>query len=58
MGEVRLSVVRVSSEEATMQDVYKRQYAQSLFWLAWPIGGLLCGIVSLLMKAFDSEDRS
>lgn len=30
-------------------------YAQSLFWLAWPIGGLLCGIVSLLMKAFDSE---
>lgn len=30
-------------------------YAQSLFWRAWPIGGLLCGIVSLLMKAFDSE---
>ena len=33
-------------------------YAQSLFWLAWPIGGLLCGIVSLLMKAFGSDERS
>ena len=33
-------------------------YAQSLFWLAWPIGGLLCGIVSLLMKAFSSDERS
>lgn len=26
------------------------------FWLAWPAGGLLCGIVSLLMNAFARED--
>lgn len=31
-------------------------YSQSLFWLAWPIGGLLCGIVSLLMKGFGSKE--
>lgn len=24
----------------------------SLFWLPWPIGGLLCGVVALLMKGF------
>ncbi len=26
------------------------------FWLAWPVGGLVCGIVSLLMSAFGKED--
>lgn len=26
------------------------------FWLPWPIGGLLCGIASLLMKGFGSDD--
>ncbi len=28
----------------------------ALFWLPWPIGGLLCGIVSILMKGFSNED--
>lgn len=27
-------------------------YQTPLFWLAWPIGGLLCGLVATLMKAF------
>lgn len=26
------------------------------FWVAWPVGGLLCGIVSVLWEAFSSED--
>lgn len=26
------------------------------FWLAWPVGGLVCGIVALLMDAFGSKD--
>lgn len=26
-----------------------------LFWLPWPIGGLLCGIASLLIKGFDDK---
>ena len=26
------------------------------FWLAWVVGGLLCGVVSVLMKAFASEE--
>ncbi len=30
-------------------------YQNDLFWLAWPIGGLLCGLVSLLMKGFSHE---
>lgn len=27
----------------------------AFFWLPWPIGGLLCGIVSLLIKGFSKE---
>lgn len=27
-------------------------YQNSLFWLAWPIGGILCGITSILIKGF------
>lgn len=27
----------------------------TLFWLPWPIGGLLCGIATLLIKGFDDE---
>lgn len=26
------------------------------FWLAWPVGGLVCGIVALLMDAFGPKD--
>ncbi|MBM6778780.1 helix-turn-helix transcriptional regulator [Collinsella tanakaei] len=26
------------------------------FWVAWPIGGMLCGIVSILMKAFGGQE--
>lgn len=25
------------------------------FWMAWVVGGLLCGIVTLLMKAFGGQ---
>lgn len=25
----------------------------ALFWLAWPIGGMLCGVASILMNAFS-----
>lgn len=28
-----------------------------LFWLAWPIGGLCCGIVSVLIKGFSESDE-
>lgn len=27
------------------------------FWVAWPVGGMLCGIVSILMKAFGSQEK-
>ena len=30
-------------------------YQTPLFWLAWPIGGLCCGLVAMLMKAFARE---
>lgn len=26
------------------------------FWVAWPVGGMLCGIVSILMKAFGARE--
>ena len=26
------------------------------FWVAWPVGGMLCGIVSILMKAFGAQE--
>lgn len=26
------------------------------FWLAWPVGGMICGIVALLMNAFGSKE--
>ena len=26
------------------------------FWVAWPVGGLLCGIVTLLWEAFGKEE--
>lgn len=29
----------------------------AFFWLPWPIGGLLCGIVALLIKGFASDDQ-
>ena len=25
------------------------------FWVAWPVGGLICGIVTLLWEAFGRE---
>ena len=28
----------------------------ALFWLPWPIGGLLCGIASILIKGFSKDD--
>ena len=27
------------------------------FWAAWPVGGMLCGIVALIWEAFGKEDR-
>ena len=30
-------------------------YQTPLFWLAWPIGGLLCGLTATLMKAFAQD---
>ena len=30
------------------------EYYSSLFWLAWPIGGLLCGIAALLFKGVSN----
>lgn len=29
----------------------------ALFWLPWPIGGLCCGVATLLIKGFGSSDR-
>ena len=26
------------------------------FWVAWPVGGLLCGVVTVLMRAFGSRE--
>ncbi len=31
------------------------QCQSPLFWLAWPIGGLLCGMVSVLIKGLSSD---
>lgn len=28
----------------------------AVFWLPWPIGGLLCGIVSLMIKGFGKQE--
>lgn len=27
------------------------------FWAAWPVGGMVCGIISLLWEAFGKEER-
>ena len=27
------------------------------FWVAWPVGGMLCGIVALIWEAFGKEDH-
>lgn len=27
------------------------------FWVAWPIGGMVCGIVALIWKAFGTQDE-
>lgn len=27
------------------------------FWVAWPVGGMLCGIVVLIWEAFGKEDH-
>lgn len=27
------------------------------FWVAWPLGGMICGIVALIWEAFGKEDR-
>ena len=27
------------------------------FWVAWPVGGMLCGIVSLLFEAFSADEK-
>ncbi len=27
------------------------------FWVAWPVGGMLCGVVSLLAEAFTSDEK-
>ncbi|WP_165062618.1 helix-turn-helix transcriptional regulator [Adlercreutzia sp. ZJ154] len=31
------------------------EYSTPFFWLAWPIGGLLCGISSVLIKGFSNN---
>lgn len=30
--------------------------ARQWFWLAWPVGGMLCGVATLLINAFGSRD--
>ena len=25
------------------------------FWVAWPVGGMICGIVAVLMEGFSRE---
>ena len=32
-------------------------WAQTLFWLAWPVGGLLCGIVSMIIDIIRDRDK-
>lgn len=27
------------------------------FWVVWPVGGMLCGIVTFIWEAFGKEDR-
>ncbi len=31
-------------------------YQTPLFWLAWPIGGITCGVVSCLTSAFVADE--
>ena len=26
------------------------------FWVAWPVGGMVCGIVALIWEAFGKEE--
>lgn len=32
------------------------QYFTPFFWLAWPIGGLCCGIAAVLIKGFSNDE--
>lgn len=38
-----------------IDDVDWKSGGSTYFWLAWPVGGLLCGVVSVLMDAFQKR---
>ena len=38
-----------------LSDVEWRDYANPFFWVPWPVGGMLCGIVTMLMEAFGKR---
>lgn len=48
-------VIMIVATIAGLITLFVPQYQSAFFWLAWPIGGMLCGIISLLIKAFSRE---
>lgn len=48
-------IIMIVATIAGLVQLFVPEYHSPLFWLAWPIGGLLCGIVSLLIKGFARD---
>lgn len=45
-------IIMIIATIAGLVMLFVPQYQSAYFWLAWPIGGLLCGIAALLIKGF------
>ena len=55
IGSVCGTIMLVATIVALVM-LFVPQYFSPFFWLAWPIGALLCAIAALLMKGFMSDD--
>ena len=54
---VGLALLFAPSLTAPDPDAFKPEGTTAMwFWVAWPVGGLVCGIVALLWEAFGKED--
>lgn len=48
-------IIMIVATIAGLVMLFVPQYFTPLFWLAWPIGGMLCGIAALIIKGFVSN---
>lgn len=55
MGSI-CGIVMILATIAGLVMLFVPAYHTDLFWLAWPIGGLLCAIITLLFKAVSGEE--